>query len=119
VTSKRLAIRENEILKHTNSAAASMETRTYGMLALLSVVVFFLYLQLYNWRLKKYRHIPHAYPNSLVFGHLMTIGKAASRLGDSRRHPGQFLSIVVVRLSLNKVQTMLLLLYGKSLDPRK
>ncbi|KAF1950714.1 cytochrome P450 [Byssothecium circinans] len=64
-----------------------METNTYVSLALLAALVWFLYIQLYNWRFKKFSHIPQHYPNTLLLGGGPTIGRAFKRLGDKRRHP--------------------------------
>ena len=66
---------------------------SYAVLAVLPVVVWLLYTQLYNWRFRKFAHIPQYFPRLLFLGHLKSIGAGLERLGDTRRHPGKFASI--------------------------
>lgn len=66
--------------------AIRMADSSYAILALLPIVAVFLYSQIYNWRYKKFSHIPQYLPLSLPLGHLKCIAKAYKQLGDSRRH---------------------------------
>jgi hypothetical protein len=63
-------------------------TTSYAILAVLPVIGWFLYIQLYSWRFSKFNHIPQSFPSSLLFGHLKSLAEGFKRLGDSKRHHG-------------------------------
>ena len=67
-----------------------MANVVYAAAAVLPIIAYVIYLQLYNWRFKKYKHIPQL-SNSLLIGHLPHIAKGFKRLGDARRHIGKVL----------------------------
>ncbi|KAJ4301155.1 hypothetical protein N0V90_003245 [Kalmusia sp. IMI 367209] len=58
---------------------------TYAVLALLPVIAYYIYTQLYNWRFRKYKDLPQ-FPNTLLLGHLKYIALGYKKLGDARRH---------------------------------
>ncbi|KAF2198204.1 cytochrome P450 [Delitschia confertaspora ATCC 74209] len=55
-----------------------------ALLALVPLVVFFLYTQLMRWRFKKYAHLPQL-PKSFLLGHLGLVAELYKK-GDGRRH---------------------------------
>ncbi|KAF2259173.1 cytochrome P450 52A12 [Lojkania enalia] len=59
---------------------------SYTVLALLPVLAWYLYIQLRQWRFKKYGHIPTHYTQSLLLGHLKVIAEGFQKIGDGRRH---------------------------------
>jgi len=70
-----------------------MVNTQYAILAVLPVVVWFLSSQIYNWRFKKFNHIPQYSQRSLLLGHLKAVAEGFKRLGDSRRHAGTSASL--------------------------
>lgn len=69
-----------------------MALQPYATLALLLSIVWLFYGWLYNWRFKKFKHIPQSHPANIFLGNLSTIGTACAQLEDSRRHPGSITS---------------------------
>jgi hypothetical protein len=67
-----------------------MSNTLYALLAVMPLVAWFLYSQMYNWRFKMFNHVPQYFESSLVLGHLKSLAAGFKRLGDSRRHPGTF-----------------------------
>ena len=58
------------------------------LLALMPLLLWYLYTEAKRQRFKKYAHIPHLTP-SLVLGHMKTIGDFY-KTGDKRRHIGEY-----------------------------
>lgn len=69
-----------------------MANNAYIALAVLPIVAYLVYIQVYNWRFKKYKHIPQL-PNSLFIGHLPQIASGFKKFGDTRRHIGTMSTI--------------------------
>jgi hypothetical protein len=74
---------------------------THIHLALLSLLAWYLYVCVKQWRFKKYGHIPHAFPNTLAFGHIKLVAGGYREFGDTRRHIGMFLITFFDALSLS------------------
>ncbi|KAF1971388.1 cytochrome P450 52A11 [Bimuria novae-zelandiae CBS 107.79] len=62
-----------------------MATNVYAILAIVPIAAYFVYLQLYSWRFRKYKDYPQL-PNSLFMGHLPHIASGFKKFGDARRH---------------------------------
>jgi len=58
------------------------------LLALMPLLLWYLYTEAKRQRFKKYAHIPHLTP-SLVLGHIKTISDFY-KTGDKRRHVGEY-----------------------------
>jgi hypothetical protein len=58
------------------------------LLALMPLLLWYLYTEAKRQRFKKYAHIPHLTP-SLVLGHMKTISDFY-KTGDKRRHIGEY-----------------------------
>lgn len=74
------------------------------LLALIPLLLWYLYTEAKHQRFKKYAHIPHLTP-SLVLGHMKTISDFY-KTGDKRRHIGEnaycpFLSPYTLHIILN------------------
>lgn len=57
----------------------------------LSALLTCLYVIIKRWRFNKLAYIPHAYPNTLLFGHIKLVGDEYKKLGDNKRHSGMYL----------------------------
>lgn len=64
-----------------------MANTIYTAVVILPIIAYVVYIQLYNWRFKKYKDFPQL-QNSLLIGHLPHIAKGFKKLGDARRHIG-------------------------------
>jgi hypothetical protein len=65
-----------------------MTNITLSVLALLPVLIWYLFTHIHRWRFKKYNHLPMQFPQSFIFGHLKVIAEGFMKSGDSRRHVG-------------------------------
>jgi len=65
-----------------------MSYPSYAVLALVPAVVWLLYLQISQWRFKRFAHIPSKLPSSFLFGHLGHIA-AEYKTISSTAHPGR------------------------------
>jgi hypothetical protein len=65
-----------------------MTTTLYAVVAALPIIAILIYRRLYNWRFKRFSHLPQYLPTSLLWGHLQHVGEAFKKLGDSRMHGG-------------------------------
>ncbi|KAJ8106096.1 hypothetical protein OPT61_g9768 [Boeremia exigua] len=64
-----------------------MAETAYTVLALLPVLAFLLYQVLWQYRFKKYAHIPMSMKPNLFIGHLGSMAAGFKKFGDSRVHP--------------------------------
>ncbi|KAF2280766.1 cytochrome P450 [Westerdykella ornata] len=55
----------------------------------------FLYTLIRRWRFNRFRHLPQAYPNSLLFGHIYLFARGYKKFGDTRRHVDYILEDLV------------------------
>ncbi|KAF9730673.1 hypothetical protein PMIN06_004166 [Paraphaeosphaeria minitans] len=62
-----------------------MSSIAYAVLAVLPVVAYLIYAQLYRWRYKMFKEFPQL-PNSLLIGHLPYIASGFKKFGDARCH---------------------------------
>ena len=66
-----------------------MAEHPYFVLALLPVIAVFAGFQFWQWRYKKYAHIPNLLPSNLFLGHMGYIAAGFKKLGNSKMHPGE------------------------------
>ena len=65
-----------------------MAETAYAVLALMPVVVYFLYYQLQQYRFKTFAHIPSSLKPGLFFGHVGHMVAGFKKHGNSKMHPG-------------------------------
>lgn len=72
----------------SSSLPSNMAETTYAVLALLPVVVYLIYHQLWQYRFKKFAHIPTSLKANTFIGHLGHMAAGFKKLGNARAHPG-------------------------------
>lgn len=66
-----------------------MAQSSITLLAVVPALALFLYYQLYQWRYKKYAHIPKILQQNLFYGHLGYIAAEYKKAGSADIHPGK------------------------------
>jgi hypothetical protein len=66
-----------------------MSNLAYAAVALMPAVAWLLYLQISQWRFKRFAHIPSKLSSNLFLGHLGYIAAEYKVLGSSTIHPGR------------------------------
>lgn len=66
-----------------------MAETAYAVLAVLPVLAYFLYLQLQQYRFKRFAHIPTPLKPNLFLGHLGLMAAGFKKFGNSKVHPGK------------------------------
>lgn len=65
-----------------------MIEKIYAVLALVPIALYFLYCQLWQYRFRRFSHIPNSLEPNIFVGHVGHMAAGFKRLGDSRAHPG-------------------------------
>jgi hypothetical protein len=66
-----------------------MSNPTYTAIALIPAVAWLLYLQISQWRFKRFAHIPSKLSSNLLLGHLGHIAAEYKTLGSITIHPSR------------------------------
>ncbi len=66
----------------------NMAETAYAILALLPVLGYFLYQQLWQYRFKRHAHIPTSMKPNLFLGHLGYMAAAFQKFDNPKVHPG-------------------------------